>query len=239
MYLRKLNQQYDISRLLPLLDQVEWDSHGRAAINEPTGHWLYDPYKIKDQWRGTEFERLAEEMPVVVSEIRLMKLEAGAVYRSHADIDDRVHLNLQSNEQCYLIDLDNQNMYPVVADNELYIMDGSYLHTAVNFGSSPRIQLVMRIPLTRHRNPEFKSFYIEFVNPPHNLRYIVDQTVSPWLNRYVKYGLIDFFDEASPTKFHLIACETVLDHIQDLAQQANLTIQITSLSLINKKIGII
>jgi hypothetical protein len=239
MYLRKLNQQYDINRLLPLLDQVEWDSHGRAAINEPTGHWLYDPYKIKDQWRGTEFETLAEEMPVGVSEIRLMKLEAGAVYRSHADIDDRVHLNLQSNEQCYLIDLDNQNMYPVVADNELYIMDGSYLHTAVNFGSSPRIQLVMRIPLERHRNSEFKSFYIEFVDPPHNLRYKVDQAVSPWLNRYVKYGLIDFFDEVSPTKFHLIASETVLTHIQDLAQQANLTIQITSLSLINKKIGII
>ena len=161
MYLRKLNRQYDINRLLPLLDQVEWDSHGRAAINEPTGHWLYDSYKIKDQWQGTEFERLAEEMPVVVSEIRLMKLEAGAVYRSHADIDDRVHLNLQSNEQCYLIDLDNQNMYPVVADNELYIMDGSYLHTAVNFGSTPRVQLVMRIPLERHRNSEFKSFYID------------------------------------------------------------------------------
>jgi hypothetical protein len=226
MYLRKLNRQYDINRLLPLLDQVEWDSHGRAAINEPTGHWLYDSYKIKDQWSGTEFERLAEEMPVVVSEIRLMKLEAGAVYRSHSDIDDRIHLNLQSNEQCYLIDLDNQNMYPVVADNELYIMDGSYLHTAVNFGSTPRIQLVMRIPLKRHRNSEFKSFYIEFVNPPHNLRYKVDQTVSPWLNRYVKYGLIDFFDEVSPTEFRLIACETVLTHIQTILEEASVEFKI-------------
>jgi hypothetical protein len=223
MYLRKLNQQYDINRLLPLLDQVEWDAHGRCAINEPTGHWLYDPYKIKDQWRGTEFERLTEEIPVAVSEIRLMKLEAGAIYRSHADIDDRVHLNLQSNEQCYLIDLDNQNMYSVVADNELYIMDGSYLHTAVNFGSSPRIQLVMRVPLKRHHNLEFKSCYIEFVNPPHNLRYIIDQTISPWLNRYVKYGLIDFFDNVSTTEIRLIACKTVLDHITNELTLSNIS----------------
>ena len=213
MYLRKLNQQYDINRLLPLLDRVEWDSHGRCAINRPTGNWLYDPYEIKEEWRDTEFERLAEDLPVVVSEIRLMKLEAGAVYRSHADIDDRIHLNLQSNEQCYLIDLDNQNMYPVRTDNELYIMDGSYLHTAVNFGSTPRIQLVMRVPLTKHDGPTFKHAEIEFIDPPYNLRYIVDQRVSPWLNRYVKYGLLGFFNELSPTTFQLYAAETALNHI--------------------------
>lgn len=226
MYLRKLNQQYDIDRLLPLLDQVKWDEHNRCAINQPTGHLLYDPYEIKQEWVGTEFERLAEEMPVVVSEIRLMKLDPGAVYRSHADIDDRVHLNLQSNEQCYLIDLDNQNMYPIVADNELYIMDGSYLHTAVNFGSSPRIQLVMRIPLIKHNNPTFINATIKFVNPPHNLRYIIDQYVSPWLNRYVKYKMLGYFENTTPVEFKLKLDQTALDHILSILEEHSLDVEV-------------
>ncbi len=216
MYLRKLEHTIDIERLLPYLKDVQWDSHGRCSINKPTGSKLYDPYVLCEEWRGTEFEKLIEELPVIISEIRLMKLEPGEVYRSHADIDDRVHLNLQSNEQCYLIDLDNQNMHPVTKDNELYIMDGSYLHTAVNFGSTPRIQLVMRIPLVKHHDPNFKSVYIEFVNPPHNLRYIVDQYISPWLNRYVKSKMLGYFDEVSPTKFHLKLLPEALDFITDI-----------------------
>jgi hypothetical protein len=156
-----------------------------------------------------------------------MKLEPGDVYRSHADIDDRVHLNLQSNEQCYLIDLDNRNMYPVTKDNELYIMNGSYLHTAVNFGSTPRIQLVMRIPLVKYNDPNFKSVTLEFVNPPHNLRYIVDQYISPWLNRYVKYKMLGYFDEVSPTTFHLKLLPEALDFITDVLNSCNIEYTIT------------
>jgi hypothetical protein len=216
MYLRKLEHTIDVERFIPYLKDVKWDSHGRCAINKPTGNKLYDPYELCEEWRGTEFEKLIDEIPVVVSEIRLMKLEPGDVYRSHADIDDRVHLNLQSNEQCYLIDLDNQNMYPVTKDNELYIMNGSYLHTAVNFGSTPRIQLVMRIPLVKHNDLNFKSVTLEFLNPPHNLRYIVDQYISPWLNRYVKYKMLGYFDEVTPTKYYMKLLPEALDFITDI-----------------------
>lgn len=227
MYLRKLEHTIDAERFIPYLKDVKWDAHGRCAINKPTGNKLYDPYELCDEWRGTEFEKLIDELPVVVSEIRLMKLEPGDVYRSHADIDDRVHLNLQSNEQCYLIDLDNRNMYPVTKDNELYIMNGSYLHTAVNFGSTPRIQLVMRIPLVKYNDPNFKSVTLEFVNPPHNLRYIVDQYISPWLNRYVKYKMLGYFDEVSPTKFHLKLLPEALDFITDVLNSCNIEYTIT------------
>lgn len=216
MYLKKLDHTIDADRFIPYLKDVQWDQQGRCAINTPTGSKLYDPYELCDQWRGTEFEKLLSELPVAVSELRLMKLEPGEVYRSHADIDDRVHLNLQSNEQCYLIDLDNQDMYPVTKDNALYIMDGSYLHTAANFGSTPRIQLVMRIPLIKHYDPNFKSVYIQFVNPPHNLRYIVDQYISPWLNRYVKYKMLGYFNEVTPTKFHLTLLPETLNSITDI-----------------------
>jgi hypothetical protein len=227
MYLRKLDHTIDIERFIPYLKDIQWDEHGRCAINKPTGNKLYDPYELCDEWQGTEFEKLITELPVVVSEIRLMKLEPGDVYRSHADIDDRVHLNLQSNEQCYLIDLDNQNMYPVTEDNQLYIMNGSYLHTAVNFGSTPRIQLVMRIPLVKHNDPNYKSVTLEFINPPHNLRYIIDQHISPWLNRYVKYKMLGYFDEVSPTKFHLKLLPEALDFITDLLTRLNIEYTIT------------
>lgn len=222
MYLRKLEHTIDVERFTPYLKDVQWDAHGRCAINKPTGNKLYDPYELCDEWRGTEFEKLIDELPVVVSEIRLMKLEPGEVYRSHADIDDRVHLNLQSNEQCFLIDLTNQNMYPVTKDNELYIMNGSYLHTAANFGSTPRIQLVMRIPLVKHTDPRFVNATIKFINPPHNLRYIVDQHISPWLNRYVKYKMLGYFDSPNPLEYKMLIDQTALDHVLDTLSNLNI-----------------
>lgn len=209
MYLRRLNYQTSVERFLPLLDNVSWDVDGRCALNKPKGHWLYDSYEFLPEWQGTEFEKFAGEIPHKVSELRLIKLDPGECYRSHADIDDRLHINLVASDQCFLVNLNDQKLHKIETDGYLYKMDGSYLHSAVNLGGTVRIQLVMRIPLTKYDIPNGKTVTIEFTNPPYNLRYVVDQYISPFLNTYVKQGLLGYFDAPSVTKFTM--------HIDDRA----------------------
>lgn len=201
MYLKKLNYRVDITKLLPYLENIDWDDRDRCSINEPIGDLLYGPYRIKSDWKGTEFEKVLSSLPFPVGEARLMRLSPGEVYRSHADIDDRYHLNLLTNEHCYLIDLDNKEMHQLFSDNELYLMDGSYLHTAVNFGSSHRVQLVIRVPLKQYKLDNFLHVDIMFLNPPHNLRYVVDQEISSYLNRSVKANKLGYFKEITPVHY--------------------------------------
>lgn len=222
MYLERLEHHYDINRFLPLLDQIEWDNEGRCSLNATDGHWLYDPYYTLPKWQGTEFDKFLKEFPYPVGETRLIKLEPAECYRSHGDIDDRYHLNLVASDQCFLVDLNNQKMHKIETDGYLYKMNGSTLHSAINFGGSVRIQLVMRIPLVRYDADCDRYVNIKFIDPPYNLRYLVDQHISPILNTFVKAGLLGFFDTVSPYEFTLKINRKALDSIQRCLTQLDL-----------------
>jgi len=227
MFLRKMEHRTDVKKLLPYLDSVNWDEHGRCSLNSPTGHWLYDPYVINDEWKNTEFEKVLSQIPEPIGEARLMKLEPGECYRSHADIDDRIHLNLTSNYECYLIDLYSQYLHKIKTDNIFYKMDGSYIHTAVNFGSSSRIQLVIRVPLIRNTDPSLKTIILEFQNPPYNLRYILDHDFSPWLNRAIKDRDIGYFNLINQTTYELTIKESVINRMSFILDNLKIKYSIT------------
>jgi hypothetical protein len=211
--LSKLDFQYDVSRLLPLLDTVVWDSKNRCDLNKPTGHWLYDPYVIVDRWKGTLFEDILESIPMPIGEARLMRLARGTCYSSHADIDDRFHLNLVSNDQSYLIDLENHIMHQLHTDNNFYVMDAGRLHIAANFGSTDRIQLVIRKPLVRIDDPGFIRRKIKFINPVFNLRYIFDNHLSTLLNRAVKQQKVGFFNPFSDLEIEFVIDPYTLEQL--------------------------
>ena len=222
MFLEKLGIQFDSSRLLPYLENIKWDESNRCNLNRPTGHWLYDPYEIIDSWRGTEVETLLNNIPYKIGEARLMKLDPGQCYRAHADIDDRYHLNLISNNECYLIDLTGQKLYPITSDNEIYKMDGSCIHTAVNFGSTPRVQLVIRIPLERSTLINPIMILLKFNDPPINLRYLLDHEFSPWVNLAIKKCEIGYFDYVSKTEFKFLIEKESLQEMQNILNCINL-----------------
>lgn len=204
-FLTEIDFSHNIENLLPLLEKVQWDDKNRCQLNKPTGHWLYDAYTISDEWKDTEFENLLSSLPFTIGEARLMKLSPGECYSAHADVDDRLHMNLISNEHSYLIDLDESKMHPLISDGKLYYMNGGRVHTAVNFGSTDRIQLVIRVPLKRYTNETFVTKTIEFLNPTFNLRYILDNHLSSFINYHIKSGNIGYFNPVTETKveFHL------------------------------------
>jgi hypothetical protein len=173
----------------------------KTVLNEPTGDFFYDTWKIKDIYKDTVWQQVLDTLPMTIGQARIIKLEPGDSYQAHADIDNRWHLNL-TGEQAYLIDLDNQKMFECKCNNHWYYMDASHIHAATNYGSIPRLQLVVREPLRRSRQPiNLVSIDIGPAYEQSRFRYKFDNLISPWLNRAnQQYKISDFkhnFDSVS------------------------------------------
>lgn len=163
----------------------------RYAINEPTGRFFYDPWKIKPEYQGTVWETIINTLPYTVGEARIITLEPGKCYQSHADIDDRYHLNIQS-DNSYLIDIDSQRLYKIEQNGCWYNMYAGGLHSAANFGRHPRIQLVVRKLL--NDNVLIDPIHIRVKSNAIVARYVFDQAASCWLNAANKTQLISNFN---------------------------------------------
>lgn len=162
----------------------------KTSINEPTGSFFYDNWKIKSEFQGTVLEKILNFLPFNIGEARIIVLDSGKCYTKHADIDDRYHLNLFGDEG-YLIDLENKKMYRTIKDGIWYKMNAGVLHTAASFGEHKRIQLVVRELLTRNMLKEEVNVSVETIGE--NPRYKFDSLLSPWLNRANKEGKISNF----------------------------------------------
>ena len=177
---------------------------GSTVLNEPTGDFFYDTWKIKDLYKDTIWQQVLDTLPYTIGQARIIKMEPGESYMAHADIDNRWHLNL-TGEQSYLIDLDNKIMHECTRDNHWSYMDASRIHAATNYGSVSRLQLVVREPLFKSRQPvDLVSISMEPAYEQHDFRYKFDKIFSPFLNRAnQKYKLADFAHKTFTLSFKL------------------------------------
>jgi hypothetical protein len=191
--LRKINYTIpleilqDAQKLIPEIDF-------RSTLNQPTGRFFYDPWKIKEEFKGTIWEKIIDTIPNPIGEARLIVLKHGTCYHSHSDIDDRYHINIVG-QYSFLINLDKEEMYKTETDGQWYEMDASPRHSASNFGNIDRIQLVIRKLLIDNdlENP----CPIKIVTTETNLgkaRYVFDNTISSWLNIANKKKIISKFN---------------------------------------------
>ena len=182
----------------------------KTTLNQPTGDFFYDPWEIKPEYKGTVWEKLLKSLPEPHGEARVIVMQPGTTYMAHADIDNRWHLNLQS-EQAYLINLVSQDMHLLEKDGYWYYMDAGNIHTASNYGSIPRIQLVVRELLTATEIKELAQVTIKPAMPQYDYRYKFDNIISPWLNTANKDGVIkDFEVDGEVVKFKIPITELSL-----------------------------
>lgn len=176
-------------RILPIC--AEYAQDGKLVVNTPTGNFFYDPWELLPEFKNTAIETALNALPFAIGEARLVSLEPGKCYFAHADIDDRYHLNL-SGTYSTLVDLTNKETFWIEPDGIWYEMDAGRLHTAVNAGEYTRVQLLVRklLPLTTLKEPV--SVYVRVTGE--NARYRFDNTLSPWLNRAVKQGIVSNFE---------------------------------------------
>lgn len=178
-----------ISTLTSAISTVDFTQF-RYALNEPTGDFFYEPWTLKKEYVGTVWETILNTLPMKIGEARLIVLKPGTCYQSHADIDDRYHLNI-SGQYSFLVNLDTLEMFPQTQDGVWYEMDAGARHSAVNFGSVDRVQLVVRKLLNNTNLQEFNTVEIKPIcEKP---RFVFDDEVSSWLNSMNKKEAIDNF----------------------------------------------
>ena len=164
----------------------------RLSLNQPTGDFFYDPWIIRPEFENTVWEEILKTIPDNIGEARLIKLDPGTCYRSHSDIDDRWHLSILG-ERSYLVDLENDIMYPTVQDDHWHLINTGIKHSAVNFGSKPRTQLVVRKLLQRNQLKNPIKVSITLIKVTEDRRFIFDDIISPWLNNANKTGTLQDF----------------------------------------------
>ena len=171
--------------------------HGmKTTINEPTGNFFYDPWVLKDEYKGTVWETLYNSLPVSKGEARIIILDPAQCYQIHADIDDRFHLNILG-EECYLIDLIREQLHRLEQDGVWYDMDAGMLHTATNFGRRARVQLVVRKLLKKNKLENPKEVLLSTtIADPNDARFLFDNNISSWLNEANKLGFINNFSNS-------------------------------------------
>lgn len=166
----------------------------RLSINQPTGNFFYDPWVIKPEYQNTVWEKILNKLPYDKGEARIIKLDNTVAYASHADIDDRWHLNITGNHS-YLIDLDERKMFETVRDGKWYEMNAGKLHTAVNLGNRPRYQLVVRKLLFIMKADNWKHVTIKTtITDLEDARFEFDNQISPLLNKLNKLRSITNFE---------------------------------------------
>lgn len=200
---------------IKVLDQLLPDifDNGKTDISEPTGDFFYDPWQLKEEYHNTVWEDVWCSLPIDVGQARIIVLDSPSCYTQHADIDDRYHLNIVSDKD-YLIDLENETMYPLRKDGIWYNMDAGKIHTAITVGKTQRVQLVVRQLLKRNTLTTPKSVKIKTGGD--QPRYVFDNSLSPWLNRANKKGIIADFKTAQDTVEFKIENDAVLDLLQHL-----------------------
>jgi len=197
----------------------------KTSINQPIGNFFYDPWEIKPEYKGTVWERLLKTLPIEHGEARVIVMQPGTTYMSHADIDNRWHLNLQG-EQSYLLDLEHLDMHLLEQNGYWYYMDAGKKHSASNFGSIPRVQLVVRELLKNSPLENLIQVTIKPTTAQFDYRYKFDNIVSPWLNRVnTNNCLKDFSFEKDTVKF-----KTVITELSSLKLTKDFKIAVDSVS---------
>jgi hypothetical protein len=176
---------------------------GKITLNKPTNRFFYDPWEIKEEYRNTIWEDVLNTLPKQIGEARLLTLESGKCYFGHADIDDRYHLTL-TGKKSFLVDLEKDQMHSLENDGKWYDMNAGLIHSAVNFGDVPRIQLVVRKLLNDLSNYPSTKILITLNTNIHDSRYYFDQEISPMLNQGNKSEIIHSFNvDANKVSFNI------------------------------------
>ena len=190
--IKQLNYKVDLSLIQNIVESFDLRKD-KLVLNFPVGDFFTDPWQLKDEYKDTLYEDLYDSLPLVKGEARIINLKYKDCYHAHADIDDRYHLTLQG-KFSYLVNLDEEKMYPTNVTGIWNIMNAGYKHSAVNFSNENRLEFVVRKLLKKNKLKFPVYVTLSNTNLQENTaRYIFDNTISSWLNKKFKEGVVDRF----------------------------------------------
>lgn len=195
----------------------------KTTLNEPSGRFFYDEWQCKQEYKNTVWKTILDLLPYEKGEARIIKLDIKSCYTRHADIDDRWHLNL-GYDPSFLIDLDNNNLY-TVDPGIWYTMDAGKLHSAANFGDTPRYHLVVRKLLHDIVLHEPVQVSIKVIDTSSHYRYHIDNKLSPFMNKKVKQKLLTNFHIETDKNIYFKLEKSEVDSLKNILSSIELELE--------------
>jgi len=163
----------------------------RLELNVPTGEFFNDPWSLKNEFIDTPLGNVLNNLGNI-GQARLLCLDSGETYTAHCDPDDRIHLAILTNPYSYLVNIEDQQLHHIPANGQLWHMDTSKIHIAVNWGSRTRIHLNVRVLLPKYNsaNPSLK---IKILDGDYDWKQVAYMPIMQLVNRHVKDGLVTGF----------------------------------------------
>jgi hypothetical protein len=90
----------------------------------------------------------------------------------------------------YAVNLETNTIFEMLNDGYWYDFDAGLRHSAANFGRDFRAQLVVRKLLIKNTLNNPAKLRIISSLPVDDTRFVGENTVTPWLNRADKQGII-------------------------------------------------
>lgn len=212
-----INHSVDLNLLKDAVSKID-NNEFKTSLNVPTGDFFYDLWTIKSEFKDTVWEDLLNSLPFDKGEARIIVLKPGTSYYCHADADDRWHLNLQS-EFGFICDIDQSIMHKLLPDGNWYEMNAGRRHTAANFGSIDRIQLVVRQLLKKNKLLDPVAVKIIAKTQTVDFRYQFDNTVSLWLNDANKKSIVcdfKFIETEVSFKVEKTSLQSLIEIVPDI-----------------------
>lgn len=203
--LTKMNIKVDLEPIIQQVMSLNFDK--RLCLNFTEGKLLNGPYKTLPEFVGTPLGNVLELLGNP-GEARLLKLDSAESYTAHSDPDDRIHLAIITNTYSYLMDLDDDKIYHLPADGELWEMDTSKMHVAANFGSRPRIHLNIRVALPKFTSP---GYLLRLEGGDFDWKQEAYTTLMSFFNRAIKDKTITGFEKVNEKELLLNCDPDILD----------------------------
>lgn len=143
----RLDYQFDVDLLKKdvynVVENVGWGDKNQICLTHPPGqpNWFHGTGPLVANKTFTELNRFLNGQYIQsvyntiksdypIGRVRIMLLPGQKCFSLHADITKRIHLPLETNEQCMMI-IDNEVKY-MPADGSVWLTNTTRPHTAVN-----------------------------------------------------------------------------------------------------------
>jgi len=209
--LMRLDQKFLLDPIIKQVTSLNFEK--RLAVNETSGNLLSGEYHLLPEFKNTPLGNVIDQINDP-GEARLIKLSSGEGYTAHTDPDDRYHLAITTNPFCFFIDINQKEMSHIPADGQLWYMDTSPVHVAVNYGGTDRIHLVVRKRLPKFVKPGYR---LRFSHSAADWKQQVYINLMAYLNTAIKQGQVTGMEKVNDYEMLLsVRDQSTLDNVSKL-----------------------
>lgn len=130
--------------MLQTTDHEDWHT-GCGSLRDRPDLIEKDFKYVQPSLRGTVIEDYLNWLDIPVYRTRIMSVKPKTAYSFHCDLTPRIHLPLITNDQCYFMFKDPDEIFHMPADGTTTWTDTRNLHSFMNGSMQTRLHIVCAV----------------------------------------------------------------------------------------------